>query len=272
MRLTETLASDDNDASSRAPERPGPIQRRPGPSTLRSESSTKALRTAAARLELQAERLARVGRPASTRIAALRAEARRLASLVARVNGELVTLRRLAYVDELTGLGNLRDLARRLDEERARARRNGTGLGAAMVDVDGFKAWNDRHGHEEGNRVLATLGRVLRAELRREDVAARFGGDEFAGLLPGADARQVESWAGRMRSRFCDETGGRVTLSVGVASVDNGDPRALEGLLGRADEALYRAKALGRGRTVIAAPVGSVLVGGGELMLPGSVG
>jgi len=160
-----------------------------------------------------------------------------------------------ALRDGLTGLYNRKALASLLAEWTAFSVRHQVPLSVLMIDADHFKAVNDRHGHPVGDRVLRMIADTVRATLRESDLAGRYGGEEFAVVLPhtGLDgARQV---AERIR-RGCD--GARlplpagpltVTVSIGVATLKPGMRRP-EDLIGQADEALYRAKAEGRNRVV----------------------
>ncbi len=164
-------------------------------------------------------------------------------------------LERLAATDGLTGLANRRARQSQLRNELARAARDGTRLSLLMVDVDHFKAFNDTHGHPEGDAVLVGIAEVLGRRLRSTDLAARYGGEEFAALLPNtarADARRV---AAKLVSAVRDQhfrggqsqPSGRVTISVGVATWSGGDESA-EAFVARADAALYQAKNAGRDR------------------------
>jgi diguanylate cyclase (GGDEF)-like protein len=157
----------------------------------------------------------------------------------------------LAAADPLTGLFNRRYFETRITEEIQRARRYGLDLALLMIDADDFKALNDRLGHLVGDRVLKTMADVLRRSVRAFDVCARFGGEEFAIVLPGSDAKSATLSAERIRQRieaFRFEEGPlppvHPTISVGVA-VLSADASAQD-LIGRADRALYRAKAEGK--------------------------
>ncbi len=167
----------------------------------------------------------------------------------ARVRERLATQ---ALTDPLTGLANRRAFDRRLIEETERAHRHGRELSLMLVDIDHFKAINDRLGHAAGDRVLADVTRDLRAATRLGDLLARVGGDELAMILADCGSRQAADVAGRMLLAIgADvELGGRqpVTLSIGVAGVR---PRqSADELLRRADQALYRAKNGGRNQVV----------------------
>jgi diguanylate cyclase (GGDEF)-like protein len=173
------------------------------------------------------------------------------AALVHR-NATLVEeVRHLAAIDGLTGLPNRRSFDAALATEVERARRTGQPLSLILLDADHFKQVNDTYGHHAGDGVLQAIGRAL-ASARAADVAARYGGEEFAVLLPACSAADAVRVAQGLRAAITGATGRlAVTASAGVASLsaDVGDERAL---LAAADAALYRAKASGRDRTVLA--------------------
>jgi diguanylate cyclase (GGDEF)-like protein len=163
---------------------------------------------------------------------------------------------RNAVTDALTGLGNRHWMQEMFERELARTQQSGHTLCLMMVDVDNFKRFNDQYGHISGDRVLVAVGDVLREHVRPTDLIARFGGDEFAILLPGADLAQAEQTAGRLRTQVeqlaPSDLVMPVTISVGVTSCTGGDD--LAALLQRADEAMYGAKAQGRNRVVVTEP------------------
>jgi diguanylate cyclase (GGDEF)-like protein len=172
-------------------------------------------------------------------------------------------MRALAERDALTGLPNRRALAevlpRLIDEARAQARP----LAVVFVDLDHFKAINDRHGHAVGDEVLVEAARRLADRLRGGEMAARHGGEEFVLLLPGADGQRAMVAAQRLRAALADTPFGTtvgplsVTASFGVANLEPGAARRASSpaeLLARADAAMYRAKQAGRNRVAGSEP------------------
>jgi diguanylate cyclase (GGDEF)-like protein len=160
--------------------------------------------------------------------------------------------------DPLTGLFNRRYMEETLAREMHRARRAGRPMSVLMLDVDSFKQQNDRFGHDGGDAVLRELGVLLRANLRKEDIACRYGGEEFVLVLPDASleaagrrAEQLREAVKRLKIPFRDAVIGPVTVSIGVAAFpDHGDDA--DRLLKSADAALYAAKREGRDRVSMA--------------------
>jgi len=159
----------------------------------------------------------------------------------------------LSITDELTGLYNRRYLLSRLQSEAEHAQRLDQPLCLLFLDLDDFKAVNDGLGHASGDLVLKELAAEIRSSLREGDVACRFGGEEFAIVMPGIRLREAAIAAERLRSGFEERpkrgTEGdpiRITISIGAvqASPDEGP----EAIISRADKAMYRAKALGKNR------------------------
>ncbi|MFM1892171.1 MAG: hypothetical protein RLZ44_1248 [Pseudomonadota bacterium] len=170
-------------------------------------------------------------------------------------------LRLTGLTDALTGLFNRRYLNQRLHEEVARALRHDEPLACLFVDADHFKRINDTHGHAAGDRVLADLGRFLRQQLRSSDTATRYGGEEFALILPQTDRANARQLAERIRAGVAarpvqleDGATVRVTVSVGVAGLPDNPSRNIEtaaaALLEDADAAVYAAKRAGRDRVM----------------------
>lgn len=162
----------------------------------------------------------------------------------------------LAWNDELTGLLNRRRFTEVGERELRLAQRQRTELALVLLDVDNFKHINDRHGHSGGDAVLQAMGRVLPASLRSTDVAARWGGEEFVLLLPGASGESALQVTERVRQAVAQQaivSGGQVlrwTVSVGVADASEGE--AFDALVRRADLAMYRAKSEGKNRVCAA--------------------
>lgn len=160
----------------------------------------------------------------------------------------------LSLTDRLTGLYNYAFLTDALERECRRAERYGGAVSLVLLDLDHFKDFNDTHGHAAGNRLLAEVGRVLVAERRATDVVARFGGEEFAVLVPGP-VREAAEAAERIRRAVAQVAvavpGGRDgrTISAGVAQRAQG--AGAERLVEDADRALYRSKARGRNRVSV---------------------
>jgi diguanylate cyclase (GGDEF)-like protein/PAS domain S-box-containing protein len=146
----------------------------------------------------------------------------------------------MATHDSLTGLPNRRVLEEQLPREMARARRSGVPLCVAIIDIDRFKIYNDTHGHLAGDEVLRECARAWDDALRGEDTIVRFGGEEFFVLLPETEPKEAAEVVERLRER----TPMGQTCSAGLASWDFVE--SVDDLLGRADRALYLAKAGGR--------------------------
>ena len=173
-------------------------------------------------------------------------------------------LQALAGQDSLTGLANRRAFDEALAKEHRRSKREKKPLGLIMIDVDRFKAFNDRYGHPAGDDCLRRVGRAIaEAICRPGDLAARYGGEEFAVLLPDTDEAGAEVIAERVRQAVVDlalrhdaNAGGVVTISAGAASLLGGEAgESPEFLVNRADQALYRAKDGGRNAVVRASSV-----------------
>ncbi|MRR17983.1 MAG: GGDEF domain-containing protein [Deltaproteobacteria bacterium] len=160
-------------------------------------------------------------------------------------------LQAITVTDELTGLFNRRFLNGTLIKEIAAAKRSGRSLSLLMMDVDHFKAFNDAHGHLEGDQALITLGKVLRQMLREEDIACRYGGEEFVAILHNADKNAALDVAERIRSHFQQmalSSGKTVRLTVSIGATELLPQDSPDQFLFRADQALYHAKKTGRNR------------------------
>ncbi|MBS3935025.1 MAG: diguanylate cyclase [Sulfuritalea sp.] len=159
----------------------------------------------------------------------------------------------LARTDALTGLANRRAFDEAAEQEVQRALRYNTPLALVLADIDRFKGINDRHGHDVGDRFLQHFAQILSHSVRTIDLVGRWGGEEFAVLMPGTDLEEAARAAERMRQavRLAEPPLGEpdcgYTVSFGVAAFRTETP-TMASLLGRADAALYRAKADGRDR------------------------
>lgn len=183
----------------------------------------------------------------------------RFAYLYEREQEALNTVHEAATRDVLTGLLNRRALTERLDAEIAFASRHHAELAVAMVDIDRFKEVNDDLGHEAGDLVLQAIGRLFKTTVRTEDVAARWGGEEFLVVLRGSDLTGGRLMAERLRKTVAahpfayEGKAIPVTVSCGVATAACcGERLERASLLRIADERLYRAKTQGRNRVVTA--------------------
>jgi diguanylate cyclase (GGDEF)-like protein len=166
--------------------------------------------------------------------------------------GQIRKFERHAITDALTGLTNRHAMQESFPDEIASCVQRGEPVSLIMIDVDNFKPFNDRFGHIAGDRALSAVASILRAQFRPHDLLVRYGGDEFAILLPGASADEAEDIAERVRKTVCGTTGDGtdsliqipLTISMGVAELQPGD--SLDALNRAADAALYRAKHAGR--------------------------
>lgn len=165
---------------------------------------------------------------------------------------------RSSLTDALTGLYNYGYFMDCLDREICRVDRYGGAVTLVMFDIDHFKLFNDRFGHQAGNEALKAMGQVLRKEKRESDIVARFGGEEFVLMLPDGDDAGIET-AGRIRRAISQinvpvgsGAAAQVTVSAGVACYPHG-AASKEELLGRVDQLLYASKEKGRDRVSVAA-------------------
>lgn len=162
-------------------------------------------------------------------------------------------LRHQSIRDQLTGLYNRRHMEETLTREIHRARRKHKSLGIIMIDVDHFKRFNDTYGHEDGDVVLRELGSLLKTHTRQEDVACRYGGEEFLLIMPDAELQIAQERAEQLRNRVKTQLKVReqtVTISVGVSVFPEHGAKA-EMVVNHADTALYRAKKNGRDQVVV---------------------
>jgi diguanylate cyclase (GGDEF)-like protein len=174
------------------------------------------------------------------------------------------SLRLQAVRDPLTNLYNRRYMQEFLDRELHSARRKHRSLAVMMLDLDHFKRYNDNNGHAAGDEALAAVGEALMRSVRAEDVACRYGGEEFALILPECSLGQAAGRAEEIRKRIKEyrPQGERLsanvlTISIGVAAFDETTDR-VDLLLKFADDALYEAKREGRDRVVTARPAAAL--------------
>jgi diguanylate cyclase (GGDEF)-like protein len=172
-------------------------------------------------------------------------------------NGKLFReVQNQAHTDALTGLRNYRAFHETLRTEMHRSQRYGRPLGLVMLDVDSFKSLNDRYGHQAGDAALTQLGKVIQAATRREDFAARYGGDEIAILLPETPSAGCLSVVKRLvvsvrEHKFLFE-GKRLPFSISVGVAFFKPDMTITQIVGAADHALYKAKQAGRDRFEVA--------------------
>jgi diguanylate cyclase (GGDEF)-like protein len=163
-------------------------------------------------------------------------------------------LSELSTTDGLTGIANRRKFDAALSEEWGRAARAKTAISLIMLDIDHFKKFNDRYGHQQGDDCLRRVAKVLHSSARRQgDLVARYGGEEFCMIMPNTAAQGALEIAEHLRlsiealdmphalSPYC-----KVTVSIGLATLVAGEDESSAALLRLADEALYRAKSEGR--------------------------
>ena len=163
--------------------------------------------------------------------------------LLAQVGALYREVGRLARTDSLTGVANRRAWDEELPRELARSARSRQPVCVALLDLDHFKAYNDEHGHQAGDRLLKAAAAAWEGRLRKTDLLARYGGEEFAILLPDCALGNAMEIAERLRTAQPE-----VTCSIGVADWDGRED--IGRLVARADRALYAAKAGGRDRCV----------------------
>ena len=186
----------------------------------------------------------------SMRMGGLRA---RLSARKAELQQALATIRELAQLDELTRLSNRRHILEMLAIEHTRSVRSGDPLSVVLIDLDHFKAVNDRHGHAVGDAVLREFAQVLRAGLRESDFAGRWGGEEFLVVLPQMRAGVAAVLVDRLRDALAqasfDPVLPALTISFSAGASECAAGEATHVAIERADQAMYLAKEAGRGRT-----------------------
>jgi two-component system cell cycle response regulator len=191
---------------------------------------------------------------AADRVTSLHRQLARQQTELEGLNQELTAIARR---DPLTGLGNRRALEEDLDQLEARVRRYGHRYCMAVIDIDHFKSYNDTYGHQAGDEVLQAVAAQLKAHTRSGDDVYRYGGEEFLCIFPEQSLATGSLAVQRMRIGLerlaiphADSPTDMLTFSAGVAMLDPDHPRSTSEVLKEADEALYRAKELGRNRIV----------------------
>jgi len=169
-------------------------------------------------------------------------------------------LQRLAITDPLTNAYNRRYFFEVTAQELERSRRHTSNLSIAMLDLDHFKDINDNYGHVVGDQALRTMADCFRSNLRQTDILGRYGGDEFAVLMPETGQAKAQKMAERLRKRLISSLrktnlfSAPLTVSVGIYAYSSGSEISVEEFVDRADQALYHAKEAGRNRVVVWEP------------------
>jgi diguanylate cyclase (GGDEF)-like protein len=177
--------------------------------------------------------------------------------LIEMVNARLKRVevyKKMADIDELSGLYNHRALVEQLTAEVIRARRLGLSICVGFMDIDLFRKINERFGHPAGDEVIKKLAETIKDSIGKEDIAGRWGGEEFVVIFPTKTAEQVlkclEDLRAKIEKLVFMEHGQSVTVSIGISSFPE-DAQNADELIERADKALFRAKSTGRNRTVV---------------------
>ena len=196
-------------------------------------------------------------KPVDVEELAIRLEiARRIIAIQEDLERQNARLANLASTDELTGLANRREYRRAIEENFALSRAHGLPLSLILLDIDHFKKFNDTYGHPAGDVAIQTLAEALRTSCRGHELAARFGGEEFAVLLQGASPEEARGSAERIRAalRECRWPHRPLTASFGIATsgpVGAGFAASITDLVEQADAALYYSKQQGRDRITL---------------------
>ena len=172
------------------------------------------------------------------------------------INMAMTKMAEMSTTDALTGLYNRRYFTEALEREMARAKRYGTSLVMCMMDLDYFKRVNDAYGHTAGDMVLAEIGKILKDCIRQSDLGCRYGGEEFAVILPDTDAKKAKTVCERFRETVAGHpfkhnlTQFNITISMGITSYNSSMDQSPVEILELADKALYQAKEAGRNQLV----------------------
>ncbi len=179
---------------------------------------------------------------------------------VTELRRQLTELSNLVRTDPLTGIANFRYFTQALEQEIERTQRSGQPTSLIMIDIDFFKKVNDQWGHEVGNRALIHLARLLQQTVRKLDIPCRYGGEEFAVILPDTNLTACLPVAERIRETVATtplDVDGKelvMTISLGIATYTEQKEITVEALVKEADEYLYQAKESGRNRVCHASP------------------
>lgn len=178
---------------------------------------------------------------------------------VSELESENRHLQSVVLTDDLTGLYNKRFFNRQLDAEMERTKRTGLTCILMLIDIDNFKLLNDSMGHDAGDLFLASLGRIFLSQTRPTDYACRFGGDEFAAIMPATEMKKGLSTAERINAAVVqaapplpEKLGCQITSSIGIAAYDIFSLLSPHDFFRQADGALYQAKNNGKGQIVCA--------------------
>ena len=189
----------------------------------------------------------------------LEKELDRSSSQMQELQSNLETIRKEAYTDGLTGLKNRKAFDEEIDKMMQAAEDEGRTFSLLMIDIDHFKKFNDNYGHQIGDQVLRLVAKTLTDSIKGRDTACRFGGEEFAIILPDTNSKSSGIVAEALRrtigdkdivNKMTQKKIGKITISVGVAEFKSGED--IESLIERADAALYTAKRSGRDRVAVA--------------------
>lgn len=172
---------------------------------------------------------------------------------ITKLNKNIESIRDESMTDALTGIANRKKFDTTIEKQVTLARADGTPFSLLLADIDHFKSFNDTYGHQTGDQVLRLVGSIMKHNVKGKDLAARYGGEEFAILLPNTGLKNAREVAEQIRKAVASKelvkkstgaTLGRVTMSIGVAELTEGD--TIPTMIARADKALYAAKAAGR--------------------------
>ncbi|HYA14396.1 MAG TPA: GGDEF domain-containing protein [Syntrophales bacterium] len=179
---------------------------------------------------------------------------------IAELHDENIQLKALALIDNLTGLFNNRFFLKNLETEMARTKRTGHSCSLMIIDLDNFKLLNDTLGHVEGDKFLCEVGKVLRENVRATDMVCRYGGDEFAVIMPATELYPAIRIANRLNDAITKITtpeGVTISSSIGIAEYKVSSLSKIDEVIHAADSAMYDAKKNGKNKVFVSSePVG----------------